>query len=64
MLHRSSGRDNFGLVKPNNKNESAYSQQQISDDQARTIQQKTREAIQTAAGTAHENNSDNNKNPK
>ncbi len=62
MLHRSSGRDNFDVVKPNNKNESKSSQQQISGDQAKIIQQQTDEAIKTATGTDHGN--DNNKNPK
>jgi len=58
MLHRSSGRDNFNIVKPNNKNESKSSQQQISGDQVKIIQQQTDEAIKTATGTDH------NKNPK
>jgi len=61
MLHRSSGRNNFGAVKPNNKTESKPSQQQISDDQAKTIQQQTGEAIKVVTDS---NNPNNNNNPK
>jgi hypothetical protein len=61
MMHRSSGRNNFDVVKPNNKNESKPSQQQVSGDQAKTIQQQTGEAIKVATDS---NNPNNNNNPK
>ncbi len=61
MMHISSGRDNFDVVKPNNKNETKPSQQQVSGDQAKTIQQQTGEAIKVATDS---NNSNNNNNPK
>jgi hypothetical protein len=63
MLHRSSGRDNFGVVKPNNKNEPVPSQQQISGNQATTIQQQTGEAIKVATDSNNPNDN-NNQNPK
>ena len=63
MLHNSSGRNNFGLVKSDNKNQPISSEKQISDDQANVIEQQTREAIKTMAGT-DQGNDKNNKNPK
>jgi hypothetical protein len=63
MLHRSSGRWNFNIFKTNPTNESASSQQQISDDRAKTIEQQTHDAIQSA--TASNTSTDSNKkNPK
>jgi len=56
ILHITSGHNNFGIVKHDNKNESTSSQQQISADQAKIIQQQTREAIKTAAETDNTNN--------
>jgi hypothetical protein len=61
MLHRSSGRDNFGVVKPDNN--PTPSQQQTPNAQANLIEQQTREAIKAAAETSCANN-DNNKNLK
>ncbi len=63
MLHRSSGRLNFNSFKSNQTNESASSQQQISDEQAKTIQQQNHDAIQSA--TASNTSTDSKKkNPK
>jgi hypothetical protein len=50
MLHISSGRNNFGVVKADNINNPTSSPpQQISAEQAQLIQQQTQAAIQTAS---------------
>ena len=64
MLHGSSGRDNFNVVKPDTKNNPPSSQQQTTDDQANLIEEQTRDAIKIAAENKHTDNKDNNKNPK
>ena len=63
MMHNSSGRNNFGYVRPSYKTQQQSSEQQISGDQASKIQQQTSEAIKVA--TQSDNVTDNtNKNPK
>lgn len=55
MLHESSGRNNFGVVKGNDNKQSASSQQQkITLDKANTIQQQTDSAIKTVDETNQE----------
>lgn len=52
MLHFSSGRNNFDLIKSNdNKQSTTFQQQNIPPNQAKTIQQQTDAAIQAAGAT-------------
>lgn len=49
MLHQTSGRNNFKVIKPENKDESASSQKPVSDDQQKKIEEQTNAAIQNAS---------------
>lgn len=46
MLHNTSGRQNFNVVKPDEKNPP---KQEASNDQQKTIEQQTNDAIKTAS---------------
>ena len=54
MLHASSGRDNFNVVKPDKAKESAPSGESTVKDTEALIEQQTRHAIQTASETHQE----------
>lgn len=58
MLHGSSGRNNFDLVKPDKTNENASSPESTVKDTEALIEQQTRHAIQAASET-HQENHDN-----
>jgi hypothetical protein len=63
MLHRSSGRNNFAFMNSNSKDQPITSQQRMSTDQAKMIQQQTRDAIKVASESdkATDNNNTNSK---
>jgi len=48
MLHRSSGRDNFGVIKHDDKIKPSESQQQLPANNVKTIQEQTGAAIEVA----------------
>jgi hypothetical protein len=48
MLHRSSGRDNFGVIKHGDKTKPSESQQQLPVNTVKTIQEQTGAAIEVA----------------
>ena len=56
MLHTSSGRDNFGVIKGDDPTKPSGSQQQLPTDNVKTIQEQTKGAIETATKMNDDNN--------
>lgn len=61
MLHASSGRDNFNVVKLDKTKESAPSGEPSVKDTEALIEQQTRHAIQAASETRQENHGNDQK---